>query len=77
MKKQKVTSAIFNIAYVICTIFSAIVLIRWCFFGMELTRWQLITTSLWFCFAVAMFITDKFKKRKDETNDEENQTHLQ
>ena len=44
MKKQKVTSAIFNIAYVICTIFSAVVLIRWCIFGMELTKWQLITT---------------------------------
>ena len=44
MKRQKVTSAIFNIAYVICTIFSAIVLIRWYFFGMELTSWQLITT---------------------------------
>ena len=44
MKKQKVTSAIFNIAYIICTIFSAVVLIRWCIFGMELTKWQLITT---------------------------------
>ena len=57
MKKQKVTSAIFNIAYVICTIFSAIVLIRWYFFGMELTSWQLITTSLWLCFAVAVLVT--------------------
>ena len=57
MKRQKVTSAIFNIAYVICTIFSAIVLIRWYFFGTELTSWQLITTSLWFCFAVAVLVT--------------------
>ena len=65
--KEKIDLSIFTVFIIACTIFSVVVIIRWCFGSLKPTAWQLVTTVLWLAFVLV-----NGKKYINKENMEEN-----